>query len=106
MIPFFSRRLEQNFNAFLKDKVPRHLSEYWKNIYGDAATDGSMGSYMCGYTFFGPDRMLYGTDYPFGPEAGEDFIRTNLEGVKSLKIPARDMEKILGGNAKKLLKIA
>jgi predicted TIM-barrel fold metal-dependent hydrolase len=49
--------------------------------------------------------MMYGSDYPFGPEAGEDFIRSNLEGIKSMNIPAEDKEKILGGNAKELLKI-
>ena len=105
MIPYFSRRVEQNFNKFLKDKVPRPLSEYWGNFYADTATDGTADSYLCGYAFFGADRMMYGSDYPFGAEAGEDFIRANLEGVKGMKIPAADKKKILGENAKKLLKI-
>ncbi|OGP60326.1 MAG: hypothetical protein A2162_10930 [Deltaproteobacteria bacterium RBG_13_52_11b] len=105
LIPFFSRRIEGNVNGFLKDKVGRSLSDYWKNLYGDTATDGTTASYLCGYSFFGPDRMMYGSDYPFGPEAGEDFIRSNLEGVKGMKIPAADKKKILGENAKKLLKI-
>ncbi len=105
MIPYFSRRIEQNFNKFLKDKLPRHISEYWGNIYGDTATDGTAAAYPCGYAFFGPDRMMYGSDYPFGAEAGEDFIRSNLESLKSMDIPSTDKEKILGENAKKLLKI-
>jgi uncharacterized protein len=105
MIPFFSRRVEQNFNKFLNDKLPRHLSEYWSNIYGDTATDGTAASFPCGYAFFGPDRMLFGTDYPFANEAGEDFVRANLAGVKALKIAKKEMNKILGGNAQKLLKV-
>ena len=105
LIPFFARRIEGNFNGFLKDKVGRPLSDYWKNLYGDTATDGTTGSYLCGYSFFGPDRMMYASDYPFGPEAGEDFIRSNLEGVKEMRIPAADKKKILSENAKKLLKI-
>ena len=105
LIPFFSRRIETNVNGFLKDKLRRPLSEYWKNLYGDTATDGTTASYPCGYSFFGADRMVFGSDYPFGPEAGEDFIRSNLEGVKGMKIPAADKKKILSGNAKKLLKI-
>jgi len=103
-IPFFTRRIEQNFNRFLKDKLPRHISEYYKNIYGDTATDGSP-AYMCGYSFFGAERMMFGTDYPFGAESGEDFVRSNLEGVKAMKIPKKEKDKILAGNAKKLLKI-
>jgi len=60
---------------------------------------------MCGYSFFGAERMMFGTDYPFGAESGEDFVRSNLEGVKAMKIPKKDKDKILAGNAKKLLKI-
>jgi predicted TIM-barrel fold metal-dependent hydrolase len=49
--------------------------------------------------------MLYGSDYPFGAEAGEDFIRENLAGVKAMYIPDAEKEKILRLNARKLLKI-
>ena len=75
------------------------------NLYGDTAVDGTKAAYPCGYAFFGADRMCYGSDYPFGLENGEVYIRDNLAGVKAMDIPAEDMEKILGGNAKKLLKI-
>ena len=105
MIPYFARRVEVSFNKFLKDKLPKHISEYWGNFYGDTALDGTAAAFPCGYAFFGPDRMMYGTDYPFGAEGGEDFIRSNLEGIKSMNIPFEDKEKILGSNAKKLLKI-
>lgn len=105
MLPYFARRIEQNFNGFLRDKLPRHICEYWGNIYGDTALDGTIAAYPCGYAFFGSDRMMYGTDYPFGAEAGEDFIRENLAGIKAMNIAAGDMKKILGVNAKKLFKI-
>jgi predicted TIM-barrel fold metal-dependent hydrolase len=105
MLPFFARRVEQNANRLLRDKLARPISKYWNNIYGDTAVDGTVAAYPCGYAFFGPDRMIFGTDYPFGAEEGEDLIRTNLAGVRSMNIPAEDMKKILGENAKKLLKI-
>ena len=105
MLPYFSRRIEVNFDIFLNDQLPRHISEYWANIYGDTAMDGTMAAFPCGHAFFGPDRIVFGTDYPMGPEDGEFFIRENLIGVKALDIPADDMDKILGGNAAKLLKI-
>ncbi len=105
MLPYFARRIEQNFNGFLRDRLPRHISEYWGNIYGDTALDGTVAAYPCGYAFLGPDRMMYGSDYPFGAEVGEDFIRENLAGVKAMNIPVGDMHKILGENAQKLLKI-
>ena len=85
--------------------MPRHISTYWRNIYGDTAVDGTVGAFPCGYAFFGANRMLYGSDYPFGPEHGEDFVRTNLDGIKAMYIPDEEKERILGGNAKRLLKI-
>jgi len=103
--PFFVSRIETNFEWMLKDKVPRHISEYYGNIYGDSAVDGTPGAYACGYAFFGADRMLYGSDYPFGPEAGEYFIRENLAGVRAMAIPDPDKKKILCDNAKQMFKI-
>jgi len=104
--PFFVKRIEQNFEWQLSDKLPRHISEYYGNIYGDTAVDGTPGAFPCGYAFFGADRMMYGSDYPFGLEAGEFFIRENLACVKAMPIPDEQKRKILGENAKRLLKIA
>jgi len=106
MFPYFVGRIETAYNRRLKEKLPRHISEYFKNIYGDTAlSGGAPAAFPCGYAFFGPDRLMYGSDYPFGEEEGEKFIRENLAGVRSMNIAAEDMEKVLGGNAKKLLKI-
>ena len=104
-IPFFVRRIEINFEWKLQEYLPRHISEYWGNIYGDTAVDGTPGAFPCGYAFFGAERMLYGSDYPFGAESGEDFIRENLACVKAMAIPQKEKEMILGGNAQKMFKI-
>lgn len=107
MLPFFSRRIEQNIRLSLKDRLKegKDITEYWQNFYGDTALDGAVASYPVGYAFFGPDRTVFGTDYPFGAEAGEDFYRENLAGVRAMNLPAKDLKKVLGDNAKKLLKI-
>lgn len=105
MIPYYRRRIELNANKFLGDQLPRNISEYWGNIYGDTAMDGEMAAFACGYAFFGSERIVYASDYPFGAEDGEDFIRENMKCVKAMLIPPEEKEKILGGNAKKLLKI-
>jgi predicted TIM-barrel fold metal-dependent hydrolase len=107
MLPFFSRRIEQNIRIMLKDRLKpgKDIKEYWKNFYGDTALDGAVASYPCGYAFFGPDRTVFGTDYPFGAESGEDFYRENLAGVRAMNLPEADLKKVLGENARKLLKI-
>jgi aminocarboxymuconate-semialdehyde decarboxylase len=106
MFPYFAGRIQFGLMR-LREKLPRDMSEYWKNIYGDSCLSGGLPeAYACGYAFFGPDRVVYGSDYPFGPESGETFVRANLSGLTSLNISAEDTEKVLSGNAKRLLKIA
>jgi aminocarboxymuconate-semialdehyde decarboxylase len=105
MLPFFSGRAEV-VSRGVKEKPLRDISKYWGNIYGDTAiSGGTTEAYQLGYAFFGPGRLMYGSDYPFGPEAGEMHVRSNLSGVKSMNISVQDMENILSGNAKKMLKI-
>ncbi|HEV2489810.1 MAG TPA: amidohydrolase family protein, partial [Candidatus Acidoferrales bacterium] len=50
--------------------------------------------------FAGADHILAGSDYPH--QIGS--IALMLKALRSLRIPAADLEKILGGNAAKLLK--
>jgi aminocarboxymuconate-semialdehyde decarboxylase len=105
MFPFFSGRIETVYRGS-KQKPARNISEYWANIYGDTAiSGGTTEAYQLGYAFFGPDRLMYGSDYPFGPDAGELHVGANLAGVKSMSVPDGAMAKILGENARKLLKI-
>ncbi len=105
MFPFFAGRFESGMMR-LKEKPPRPFAEYWNNIYGDSALSaGSPEAYACGYAFFGPNRIVFGSDYPFGAEDGEKHIRGNLAGLKSLNISDDNMRQILEGNAKRLLKI-
>jgi aminocarboxymuconate-semialdehyde decarboxylase len=104
MFPYFGGRV----NSYI-GQSPRGgkktIREYYDQIYGDTAIDAMPGAFMCGYAFFGPDRMLFGTDYPFGLEEGELFIRDNLENVRAMTVPEEVKEKILSKNAERLLKI-
>jgi aminocarboxymuconate-semialdehyde decarboxylase len=53
--------------------------------------------------FFGPDRLVFGTNYPYGPEDGCRFVRNSLEAVQGLGLAVADREKILGTTAARLL---
>ena len=48
---------------------------------------------------------MFGSDYPFGPEAGERSISATLSGIRAMDISLTDKENILGENARKLLKV-
>lgn len=105
LLPYFRDRINVTFNRHLSQFLPRHISEYWSNFYGDTAIDGNIPAFPLGYAFFGPDRLMYGTDYPFGAESGEAYIRDNLAGINALELPEDIRERILGENARTLLKI-
>ncbi len=105
MIPFFASRAEKISAAGSYGKLPRPLPSYWQNIYGDTVLNGNVAALDCGYSFFGPDRMLYGSDYPFSDKFGEYCIKDNLLAVKAMNIPDHEKRKILGTNAQNLLKI-
>ena len=107
MFPYFAERVIGTYEGTLKGACKRHIMDYWRdNLWGDTAMNGSRPALVCGYSFMGADRMLYATDYPFGGEQGERFVREGLAAVKEMKIPAVEKKKILGGNAKKLMKIS
>lgn len=104
MLPFFSGRFKVKFEK-LQKKIQKPVEESFARIYADTAVDGTAAALPCGHAFFGTDRMLFGTDYPFSPENGELYLRENLSIVKEMDLPQEDKAKILGGNAKRILKL-
>ena len=103
-------RVETTFLG-LKEKLglTKPISEYLKQVYGDTAISG-MGAIReailpCGYAFFGSTRTIFGTDYPFGGEKGERYVRENLKSVKILNVSEKDRSEILEKNTKRLLKL-
>jgi aminocarboxymuconate-semialdehyde decarboxylase len=106
MFPYFAQRAINHADRPLKRLYKHDFMYYWKtNLWGDTALSGTRAALPCGYAFFGAERMLFATDYPFGPENGEGHIRECLAAVKEMKIPAREKKMILSDNAKKLLKM-
>ncbi|MFC1910256.1 amidohydrolase family protein, partial [Chloroflexota bacterium] len=81
MFPYFARRAESNARRVCKGVTKNEFMYYWKNnLWGDTALSGTRAALPCGYAFFGAERMLFATDYPFGEENGEDYIREGLAG--------------------------
>jgi aminocarboxymuconate-semialdehyde decarboxylase len=54
--------------------------------------------------FFGPERILFGSDMPFDPEKGTAYIRWTIEIIESLEISPAERHAIFEGNARKLMK--
>ena len=120
MIPYFGERLRGFIDDPLKTKPPsanrekdssegvglkRHPVQYFKEMYADTVVNGSLGALECAYRFYGPDHIVFATDYPFGPEKGERWVAETLKSVADMQIPKDEKEMILDTNARKMLRM-
>jgi aminocarboxymuconate-semialdehyde decarboxylase len=114
MVPYFVGRIQTFYDEGITyyphmNTAPKfskkHVLDYFRMFYNDTALYGWTPALQCGYEFFGADKILYGTDYPRGPEEGMYYLREALRSVNELKITPEEKEKILSGNARRILKI-
>ena len=75
-----------------------------RRFYVDSA-DHPASTLKCVYDFFGPDRMVLGTNYPYGPEEGCVLVKNSLKALDGLGLGKEEREKILGGNAARILRL-
>ncbi|HEX2242196.1 MAG TPA: amidohydrolase family protein, partial [Gammaproteobacteria bacterium] len=76
----------------------------FRRFYVDTA-DHPASTLRCVKDFFGADRMVLGTNYPYGPEEGCILVKNSLKAIDGLDLNAGDKQKILGGNAARILGI-
>ena len=116
MIPYFSgrtgpgldqlgARTEEEDLALIGRKLKKRPQEYFKMLYADTATFGSLPALRCGLEFFGADRVMFASDSPFDPEKGPGYIRETIRCVEGVEMSAEDRHKIYEGNARKLLRL-
>jgi len=110
MIPFFIERMtggqdyaEICLGAKFKKKLNKTPAEYYQMFYGDTALYGHTPGLMCGYSFFGAEHLLFGSDMPYDCEGGNRYIRTTIEAIDKMDISGEDKKLIYEGNAKRLL---
>jgi predicted TIM-barrel fold metal-dependent hydrolase len=109
-IPYLYGRIDMHYTMFKAREghdqgVTRNPVDYYKMFYADTALHGNTCGLMCGYEFFGGERILFGTDAPFDGELGSWSTRKTIESIEAMNIPAAEKKRIFEGNAKKLLKI-
>ena len=112
MIPHFISRLEY-FHTMLvqhRDVYPYEMvdlrgqvREEFARFYGDTCRCGDPAVLEDGLAFFGEDGLLFASDYPFGPEAGEQFLADEVAAVRAMAIDDDTRVGVLGGNLQALI---
>lgn len=109
VLAFFAQRAINIYRGRTEEIRERYgLSENpldaFRRFYVDTA-DHPASTLRCVKDFFGPDRMVLGTNYPYGPEEGCLLVKNSLKAIEGLELNETDRQKILGGNAAGILGI-
>jgi predicted TIM-barrel fold metal-dependent hydrolase len=74
----------------------------FRRFYVDTA-DHPASTLKCVKDFFGVDRLVLGTNYPYGPEEGCLLVKNSLQAIDELELSKEERDKILGCNAAGIL---
>jgi len=101
-LPFLLGRIDDGnrlFKSFQK-KINKVPSEYLKQMYLDTASF-FIPALNCAYSFWGADKMLLGSDYPYD-WVGK--LRRCINSIEELDLKIEEKENILFKNAEKIFK--
>jgi aminocarboxymuconate-semialdehyde decarboxylase len=100
-IPFLAGRIDRGYHdpmCGVHTKKP--TSAYLKDLHTDAVCFYQPTLKMA-YDFFGPERIVMGSDFPL--PIGD--LEAAVPSIEAMEIPAEHKEKILGRNVARLLKL-
>jgi len=113
ILPFLADRIQALFGynqvihkgAGFERILQRSPIEYFHRFYGDTVTCGSTPALMCGYSFFGADHLVFGTDMPIDSQLGLRQTRDTIYAIERMEISEADKVKIFEGNTRRLLRL-
>ena len=98
--------LLEPFGPPMPTKISRPYVDHFRNFYADTATSGFAPKALeLAVDFFGPERVLYGSDAPFDVQDGRIFISETLRAVDAMGAAPETKTAILSKNARRILKI-
>jgi aminocarboxymuconate-semialdehyde decarboxylase len=99
-IPYLAERLDRGYEAFAECRthISRPPTSYLKKFFFDTVNFDPRALELA-VSFAGASQILAGSDYPH--QIGS--IPKMLESLQAMRVSEEDRQKILGGNAKRLL---
>lgn len=110
MIPYFEGRIVQGWGREMGSRTPaseahllpgrlqRPVIDYFRMFFADTALSGSVGATRCGLDFFGAERVVFATDFPFDAEGGRYLVRETIRALDELALSADIRRRIDRGN--------
>jgi predicted TIM-barrel fold metal-dependent hydrolase len=113
LIPLFAQRMQYGWDYFERNTgvkqsttLTKPYINHLKKFYCDTATQGNEPKILeMAVAFFGPERVLFGSDAPMDATAGRSFTADAISSVANMNIPDQEKELIFRGNAIRLLKL-
>lgn len=100
-IPFLAERIDRGYrDPTCGVKTKRPTSQYLRELHTDAVCF-DQPALMMAYEFYGADRILLGSDFPF--PIGD--LEAAVPSIEAMDISAEEKKKILGENVQRLLKM-
>ena len=94
----YELRKDMSFGPWEPDVLTRAPSSYIRQLYFDTVSLHSP-AILCAVQTAGADHVLFGSDFPPVPIS----LKRSVEAVTATALTAQEKEKVLGGNAAKLL---
>ncbi len=117
MIPYFAARIDAFSRSTKLEYAKLGIGEsggpalsvppieHFRLFHNDTVSNGSVKCLAMARNFFGTERVLFGTDFPFGPPSGSWAV-DEKRAVETIDISAADREAIFSGNAQRMLQPA
>jgi predicted TIM-barrel fold metal-dependent hydrolase len=87
-------------------KISRPYVDHFRNFYCDTASSGFAPKALeLAVDFFGPERVLFGSDAPFDSRDGQIFISETLHSIEAMAVSPETRAAILSKNAARILKL-
>ena len=83
--------------------LQRPAEEYFKMFLADTALSGAVGATRCGLDYFGADKVVFASDFPFDAEGGSYLVRETIRAIDALELTTSVRRQIDVGNISKLI---
>jgi predicted TIM-barrel fold metal-dependent hydrolase len=116
MIPYFEGRIVQGWGLEMGSRTPpadadllpgplhRPAQDYFKMFYADTALSGAVGATRCGLDYFGADKVVFASDFPFDAEGGSYLVRETVKALDALELTEAVRRQIDVGNISKIIR--